>query len=65
MAVNLWRLSVMAQYHRQVIPIIEVPSSSYRPAPKVDSAVVRPIPYKGKTLSGDRYCYEPYHITSL
>ncbi|WP_275340327.1 16S rRNA (adenine(1518)-N(6)/adenine(1519)-N(6))-dimethyltransferase RsmA [Proteus mirabilis] len=49
------RLSVMAQYHCQVIPIIEVPPSSFKPAPKVDSAVVRLIPYKEK----------PYSVTDI
>jgi len=38
------RLSVMAQYFCQVIPVLEVPPESFRPAPKVDSAVVRLVP---------------------
>ncbi|MDF7668035.1 16S rRNA (adenine(1518)-N(6)/adenine(1519)-N(6))-dimethyltransferase RsmA [Orbaceae bacterium ESL0727] len=42
------RLSVMAQYYCQIIPVLEVPPSSFRPAPKVDSAVVKLIPYKEK-----------------
>ncbi|AGH72713.1 16S rRNA (adenine(1518)-N(6)/adenine(1519)-N(6))-dimethyltransferase RsmA [Edwardsiella piscicida] len=40
------RLSVMAQYYCQVIPVLEVPPSAFRPAPKVDSAVVRLIPHR-------------------
>lgn len=39
------RLSVMAQYYCQIIPVLEVPPTSFRPAPKVDSAVVRLIPH--------------------
>ncbi|WLT06409.1 16S rRNA (adenine(1518)-N(6)/adenine(1519)-N(6))-dimethyltransferase RsmA [Gilliamella apis] len=42
------RLSVMAQYYCQIIPVLEVPPSSFKPAPKVDSAVVKLIPYKQK-----------------
>ncbi|TNH43150.1 16S rRNA (adenine(1518)-N(6)/adenine(1519)-N(6))-dimethyltransferase RsmA [Photorhabdus luminescens] len=40
------RLSVMAQYYCQVIPVLEVPPTAFTPAPKVDSAVVRLIPHK-------------------
>ncbi|KPD04408.1 16S rRNA (adenine(1518)-N(6)/adenine(1519)-N(6))-dimethyltransferase RsmA [Moellerella wisconsensis] len=40
------RLSVMAQYYCQVVPVLEVPPGSFTPAPKVDSAVVRLIPHK-------------------
>ena len=42
------RLSVMAQYFCQIIPVLEVPPTSFKPAPKVDSAVVKLIPYKEK-----------------
>ena len=42
------RLSVMAQYYCQIIPVLEVPPTSFRPAPKVDSAVVKLIPYQEK-----------------
>ena len=35
------RLSVMVQYHCQVMPLFEVPPGAFFPAPKVDSAVVR------------------------
>ncbi|MWN05047.1 16S rRNA (adenine(1518)-N(6)/adenine(1519)-N(6))-dimethyltransferase RsmA [Gilliamella sp. Pas-s95] len=42
------RLSVMAQYYCQIIPVLEVPPTSFKPAPKVDSAVVRLVPYKEK-----------------
>ncbi|QBH97434.1 16S rRNA (adenine(1518)-N(6)/adenine(1519)-N(6))-dimethyltransferase RsmA [Limnobaculum zhutongyuii] len=39
------RLSVMAQYYCRIIPVLEVPPTAFRPAPKVDSAVVRLIPH--------------------
>nr|WP_314264238.1 16S rRNA (adenine(1518)-N(6)/adenine(1519)-N(6))-dimethyltransferase RsmA [uncultured Moellerella sp.] len=42
------RLSVMAQYFCQIVPVLEVPPESFTPAPKVDSAVVRLIPHKQK-----------------
>ena len=38
------RLSVMTQYYCHAIPVIEVPPSCFKPAPKVDSAVVRLVP---------------------
>ncbi|MFD2176447.1 16S rRNA (adenine(1518)-N(6)/adenine(1519)-N(6))-dimethyltransferase RsmA [Veronia pacifica] len=40
------RLTVMAQYYCKVVPVLEVPPSAFKPAPKVDSAVVRLIPHK-------------------
>ncbi|MGJ8681559.1 16S rRNA (adenine(1518)-N(6)/adenine(1519)-N(6))-dimethyltransferase RsmA [Paraglaciecola sp.] len=48
---NYGRLSVMAQYHCQVIPVIQVPPGAFNPPPKVDSAVVRLIPHKEKPVS--------------
>jgi 16S rRNA (adenine1518-N6/adenine1519-N6)-dimethyltransferase len=39
------RLSVMIQYHCRVMPLIPVPPESFRPAPKVQSAVVRLKPH--------------------
>ena len=39
------RLSVMIQYYCRVIPLIPVPPTSFRPAPKVQSAVVRLTPH--------------------
>ncbi|TDF38160.1 16S rRNA (adenine(1518)-N(6)/adenine(1519)-N(6))-dimethyltransferase RsmA [Alteromonadaceae bacterium M269] len=47
------RLSVMAQYYCQVIPVLEVPPSAFKPAPKVDSAIVRLIPYSDKPIKVD------------
>lgn len=39
------RLSVMIQYYCSVEALFEVPPESFFPAPKVDSAIVRLIPY--------------------
>ena len=39
------RLSVMIQYHCRVMPLIPVPPESFRPAPTVQSAVVRLKPH--------------------
>ncbi|MGL4751882.1 MAG: 16S rRNA (adenine(1518)-N(6)/adenine(1519)-N(6))-dimethyltransferase RsmA [Aeromonadaceae bacterium] len=39
------RLSVMAQYYCQVIPVLHVGPGAFKPAPKVDSAVVRLVPH--------------------
>lgn len=39
------RLSVMAQYYCQIVPVVEVPPSAFKPEPKVQSSVVRLIPY--------------------
>lgn len=40
------RLTVMAQYYCQVIPVLEVPPHAFTPPPKVDSAVVRLVPHR-------------------
>lgn len=40
------RLSVMVQYHCQVEALLDVPPSAFTPQPKVNSAVVRLIPYR-------------------
>lgn len=42
---NYGRLSVMAQYYCKVMPVLHVPPTAFKPAPKVESAVVRLIPY--------------------
>ncbi|EGZ44625.1 16S rRNA (adenine(1518)-N(6)/adenine(1519)-N(6))-dimethyltransferase RsmA [Neisseria wadsworthii] len=42
------RLGVMLQYFFDMEMLIEVPPESFDPAPKVDSAVVRMIPQKGR-----------------
>lgn len=40
------RLSVMVQYHCEVDYLFDVPPESFHPVPKVDSAVVRLIPWQ-------------------
>lgn len=40
------RLSVMSQYYCNVISVLEVPPTSFTPAPKVASAVVRLVPHR-------------------
>ncbi|MDG2956335.1 16S rRNA (adenine(1518)-N(6)/adenine(1519)-N(6))-dimethyltransferase RsmA [Bisgaard Taxon 10/6] len=40
------RLTIMTQYFCRVMPVLEVPPTAFKPAPKVDSAVVRLIPHK-------------------
>ncbi|SBT81936.1 Ribosomal RNA small subunit methyltransferase A [secondary endosymbiont of Trabutina mannipara] len=39
------RLSVMSQYFCKIIPVLEVPPTSFKPEPKVNSMVVKLIPY--------------------
>lgn len=50
---NYGRLSVMAQYFCQVIPVLHVPPGAFNPPPKVDSAVVRLVPYIDKPVKVD------------
>ncbi|MBR9828586.1 MAG: 16S rRNA (adenine(1518)-N(6)/adenine(1519)-N(6))-dimethyltransferase RsmA [Oceanospirillales bacterium] len=39
------RLGIMAQYYCRVEPLFIVPPEAFSPAPKVDSAIVRLVPY--------------------
>ncbi|HCA88910.1 MAG: 16S rRNA (adenine(1518)-N(6)/adenine(1519)-N(6))-dimethyltransferase [Legionellaceae bacterium] len=39
------RLSVMVQYHCQAIELFDVPAAAFFPKPKVNSAIIRLIPY--------------------
>lgn len=48
------RLSVMAQYYCQIIPVLQVGPGAFKPAPKVDSAVVRLVPHAKPTLVATR-----------
>jgi 16S rRNA (adenine1518-N6/adenine1519-N6)-dimethyltransferase len=41
------RLSVMLQYRFDIEKVLDVPSSAFRPQPKVESAVVRLVPRSG------------------
>jgi len=47
------RLSVMVQYHCHVEPLFVVPPSAFRPAPKVESAIVRLRPRSRTTPLAD------------
>lgn len=49
------RLSVMAQYHCRVVPLFDVPPHAFRPAPKVDSSVVRLVPHAAPPVQVDDY----------
>jgi len=50
---NYSRLSVMAQYHFKVDALFLVPPESFDPIPKVESAIVRLIPHKDKSIKVD------------
>jgi 16S rRNA (adenine1518-N6/adenine1519-N6)-dimethyltransferase len=39
------RMSVLAQYYCQISIVLDVPPSAFDPAPKVDSSVIRFVPY--------------------
>jgi 16S rRNA (adenine1518-N6/adenine1519-N6)-dimethyltransferase len=39
------RLSIMTQYQCKVFPVMEIGPEAFKPAPKVDSAIVRLIPH--------------------
>lgn len=45
---NYGRLSVMLQYFFAMEKLIDVPPTAFKPAPKVDSAVIRLIPLAGR-----------------
>lgn len=49
------RLSVMLQYHCQIQALFTVYPGSFRPAPKVDSAIVRLIPHATLPHRADDY----------
>ena len=51
------RLTVMAQYHAHVIPVLTVPPSAFVPPPKVMSAVVR---LKPKPLTDEERALAPF-----
>ncbi len=45
------RLSVMLQYRFQMEKLLDVPPDSFRPAPKVNSAIVRMIPLHASAIT--------------
>jgi len=61
------RLSVMTQFYCQAMPVVQVGPGAFKPAPKVDSAVVRLIPFS-KAMRADvdpailnRVCLEAFN----
>jgi 16S rRNA (adenine1518-N6/adenine1519-N6)-dimethyltransferase len=53
------RLSIIAQYHCQIDPLLDVPPSAFDPPPKVDSAVVRLQPHAQVPVAvGDLHSFE-------
>ena len=48
------KLSVMCQYHCTVTPLFNVPPEAFRPAPKVQSSIVRLTPHDQPPVSIDR-----------
>lgn len=61
------RLSVMTQFYCQALPVVQVGPGAFKPAPKVDSAVVRLIPFaKAERANVDptvlnRVCLEAFN----
>ncbi|MBA2656799.1 MAG: 16S rRNA (adenine(1518)-N(6)/adenine(1519)-N(6))-dimethyltransferase RsmA [Tatlockia sp.] len=55
---NYGRLTVMVQYHCEVESLLEVPPEAFHPKPKVDSAVVRLMPYSNPI-------YAPVNLIAL
>jgi 16S rRNA (adenine1518-N6/adenine1519-N6)-dimethyltransferase len=49
------RLSVMIQYHCSVQKLMNVPPSAFNPAPQVDSAVVRLMPFDKPPIEAKNY----------
>jgi 16S rRNA (adenine1518-N6/adenine1519-N6)-dimethyltransferase len=47
------RLSVMMQFHCRVEALLDVPPESFSPPPKVNSAVVRLVPYREPPVAVD------------
>ncbi len=47
------KLTIMGQYYCRMMPFLEVPPSSFTPSPKVDSAVIKIIPYDKKPYTAE------------
>lgn len=47
------KLTIMGQYYSKMMPFLEVPPSAFTPSPKVDSAVIKIIPYVAKPFVAD------------
>jgi 16S rRNA (adenine1518-N6/adenine1519-N6)-dimethyltransferase len=55
------RLSIMVQYHCKVTALFDVPPSAFHPPPKVDSRIVRMVPYETVPFVAKNYG----HLQSL
>src|SRR5665647_2334299 len=55
------RLSVMLQYRFRMEKLLDVPPESFRPAPKVDSAIVRMIPLPAGEIEAVSYTHLRAH----
>jgi 16S rRNA (adenine1518-N6/adenine1519-N6)-dimethyltransferase len=51
------RLSIMVQYHCQVFSLFKVPPEAFHPPPKVDSSIVRIIPYHTIPFTAKNYAH--------
>lgn len=58
------RLSVMLQYHCQVIPLFEVHPGAFNPPPKVDSVIVRLIPHEQPPVQVDDFKFFAELVTA-
>jgi 16S rRNA (adenine1518-N6/adenine1519-N6)-dimethyltransferase len=55
---NYGRLSVMLQFYCNVVPLFAVPASAFKPAPRVESAIIRLVPalfQGGETVDHDLF----------
>lgn len=60
------RLSVMLQYRFYMEKLLDVPPQSFRPAPKVDSAIVRMIPFPAEAVAvGDEILFAKVVATAF
>jgi 16S rRNA (adenine1518-N6/adenine1519-N6)-dimethyltransferase len=51
------RLSIMVQYHCKVTALFDVPPEAFTPPPRVDSSIVRIIPYHQLPLIANDYAH--------
>jgi len=47
------RLSIMCAYYCQALPVLMVPPHSFKPAPKVESAIIRLLPHQSPPVKVD------------
>lgn len=51
------RLSIMVQYHCEVIPLFDVPPDAFDPPPKVFSSIVKLVPYHNLPFVAKNYVH--------